>query len=230
MTNSADDRAIRSILVVGGGSAGWMTAAALANALPKGCAITLIESEAIGTVGVGEATIPPIRTFNAMLGIDEREFIRETQGSFKLGIEFVDWGALGTRYFHPFGPHGKPMDIRDVHQLWLQARLAGQDAGEFDELSMAWQLGKAGRFTIPSPDGRNVLSTFDYAFHFDAGRYARYLRSYSEQRGVTRVEGKIADVALDGESGFVRSVTLEDGRVLEAELFIDCSGFRGLLI
>lgn len=230
MTDTAQDRAIRSILVVGGGSAGWMTAAALANALPKGCAIKLVESEAIGTVGVGEATIPPIRTFNAMLGIDEREFIRETQGSFKLGIEFVDWGAKGERYFHPFGPHGKPMDIRDVHQLWLQARLAGENAGEFDELSMAWQLARAGRFTITSPDGRNVMSTFDYAFHFDAGRYARYLRAYSEQRGVKRVEGKIADVALDGTSGFVRSVTLEGGQVLEAELFIDCSGFRGLLI
>ena len=225
----SSDQAIRSILVVGGGSAGWMTAAALSNALPKGCAITLVESEAIGTVGVGEATIPPIRTFNAMLGIDEREFVKETQGSYKLGIEFVDWGALGTRYFHPFGPHGKPMDIRDVHQLWLQARSEGW-AGEFDELSMAWNLARKGRFTIPSADGRNVMSTFDYAFHFDAGRYARYLRGYAEKRGVTRVEGKISDVTLDGESGFVRSVALEDGQILEAELFIDCSGFRGLLI
>lgn len=225
----SDDRAIRSILVVGGGSAGWMTAAALANALPRGCKITLVESEAIGTVGVGEATIPPIRTFNAMLGLDEREFLRQTQGTFKLGIEFVDWSERGSRYFHPFGPHGKPFDIRDVHQLWLQARSAG-DAGAFDELSMAWNLAQRGRFAIPSADQRNVLSTFDYAFHFDAGRYARFLRGYSEERGVTRVEGKIADVALDGETGFVRHVTLEDGRELSAELFIDCSGFRGLLI
>ncbi len=191
MTEADNSRAIRSILIVGGGSAGWMTAAALANALPRGCAITLVESE---------------------------------------DIEFVDWGALGTRYFHPFGPHGRPMDIRDVHQLWLQQRLAGEDAGDFDDLSMAWQLAKEGRFTIPSPDGRNVLSTFDYAFHFDAGRYARYLRAYSEQRGVTRVEGKIASVSQDSETGFVTGVTLEDGRSLAAELFIDCSGFRGLLI
>lgn len=225
----ASDRAIRSILVVGGGSAGWMTAAALANALPRGCQITLVESEAIGTVGVGEATIPPIRTFNAMLGLDEREFVRETQGTFKLGIEFVDWAAKGTRYFHPFGPHGKPMDIRDVHQLWLQARSEG-DLGEFDELAMAWNLARLGRFAIPSPDQRNVLSTFDYAFHFDASRYARYLRRYSEERGVTRLEGTIGEVGLDGESGFVKHVTLEDGRQISAELFIDCSGFRGLLI
>ncbi|HMS20153.1 tryptophan halogenase family protein [uncultured Sphingorhabdus sp.] len=227
MTNT--DKAIREILIVGGGSAGWMTAAALSNVLTQGCTITLVESEEIGTVGVGEATIPPIRTFNQMLGIDEREFVRETQGSFKLGIEFVDWGNLGNRYFHPFGPHGKPYDILSVHQQWLRDRVAGE-ASDFDELSMAWQMAKAGRFNLPSPEGRNVLSTFDYAYHFDAGRYARFLRSYSEKRGVKRVEGKIADVRLNGENGFVDGVTLQDGRKLDAELFIDCSGFRGLLI
>ena len=223
------DKAIREILIVGGGSAGWMTAAALSNVLTQGCTITLIESEEIGTVGVGEATIPPIRTFNQMLGIDEREFVRETQGSFKLGIEFVDWGSLGNRYFHPFGPHGKPYDILSVHQQWLRDRDAGETSN-FDDLSMAWHMAKAGRFNLPSPDQRNVLSTFDYAYHFDAGRYARFLRGYSEQRGVKRVEGKIADVRLNGETGFVEGVTLEDGRKLDAELFIDCSGFRGLLI
>lgn len=226
---TVSDKTIREILIVGGGSAGWMTAAALSNVLAHGCTITLVESEAIGTVGVGEATIPPIRTFNQMLGIDEREFVRETQGSFKLGIEFVDWGSLGNRYFHPFGPHGKPRDILSVHQQWLRDRGAGE-ASSLDELSMAWQLAKAGRFNLPSADGRNVLSTFDYAYHFDAGRYARYLRGYSEQRGVRRIEGKIADVRLNGETGFVKGVTLEDGRTIDAELFIDCSGFRGLLI
>jgi tryptophan 7-halogenase len=224
-----NDRQIASILIVGGGSAGWMTAAALANTLNHGCDITLIESEEIGTVGVGEATIPPIRTFNQMLGIDERDFIKETQGSFKLGIEFVDWGHLGNSYFHPFGPHGKPFDILSVHQQWLRALVAGDDSN-FDDLSMAWQLGQKGRFTLPNPDGRHVLSTFDYAYHFDAGRYARYLRGYSEKRGVERVEGKIAAVQQNVETGFVTGVTLEDGRLLEAELFIDCSGFRGLLI
>ena len=223
------DKRIESIVIVGGGSAGWMTAAALSNSLRQGCKITLIESDDIGTVGVGEATIPPIRTFNEMLGIDEREFVKSTQGSFKLGIEFVDWGHLGNRYFHPFGPHGRAFDIVGLHHYWLKAREAGETAA-FDEHCMAWALARAGRFTRPGQDPRNVLSTFDYAYHFDAGLYARYLRRYSEERGVVRVEGKIASVAQNGESGFVETVQLEDGQVFAADLFIDCSGFRGLLI
>jgi tryptophan 7-halogenase len=223
------DKRIESIVIVGGGSAGWMTAAALSNSLRQGCRITLLESDDIGTVGVGEATIPPIRTFNEMLGIDEREFVKATQGSFKLGIEFVDWGRLGNRYFHPFGPHGRAFDIVGLHHYWLKAREAGETAA-FDEHSMAWALARAGRFTRPGQDPRNVLSTFDYAYHFDAGLYARFLRRYSEERGVVRVEGKVATVAQDGESGFVQTVQLEDGQIFAADLFIDCSGFRGLLI
>lgn len=224
-----NDRAIRDILIVGGGSAGWMTAAALSHQMPRGVSITLVESEAIGTVGVGEATIPPIRLFNQTLGIDEREFMKRTQASYKLGIEFVHWGTRGNRYFHPFGPHGKPMDILAVHQHWLVARAQG-DTTPFDEHSMAWALARENRFTVPSGDPRNVMSTFDYAFHFDAGLYAKYLRELSEARGVKRVEGKIGVVAQDAETGFVTSVRLEDGRELTAELFVDCSGFRGLLI
>jgi tryptophan 7-halogenase len=223
---SMADKRIESIVIAGGGSAGWMTAAALSNTLRQNCKITLIESEEIGTVGVGEATIPPIRTFNEMLGIDEREFVKATQGSFKLGIEFVNWGALGNRYFHPFGPHGRAFDIVGLHHYWLKAREAGDDVS-FDDHSMAWAMAKAGRFTHPGTDPRNVLSTFDYAYHFDAGLYARYLRGYSEQRGVTRVEGKIASVGQNGESGFVESVTLDNGESFAADLFIDARAFAG---
>jgi len=221
--------AIRSVLIVGGGTAGWMTAAALAHAMPRGLAITLVESNAIGTVGVGEATIPPIRLFNQTLGIDEAKFLRETKGSFKLGIAFVGWGREGHRYFHPFGTHGKSFDLVAVHQHWLAA--GGTDSGvAFDDLSMAWGAGKRGRFAAPMADPRSVASTFDYAYHFDAGLYAQFLRRYAEARGVVRVEGRIAGHALDATRGHVASVTLEDGRGLEADLFVDCSGFRGLLI
>ncbi|MGB5077131.1 MAG: tryptophan halogenase family protein [Sphingorhabdus sp.] len=223
------DRQIRSIVVVGGGSAGWMTAAALANTLRTGCKITLVESDDIGTVGVGEATIPPIRVFNDMLGIDEREFVKATQGTFKLGIEFVNWGKIGNRYFHPFGPHGRPFDIVGLHHYWLKAREAGESA-HFDEHSMAWAMARTGRFARPGADPRNVSSTFDYAYHFDAGLYARYLRGYCEQRGLQRIEGKISAVAQNSETGFVESVTLADGQSIKGDLFIDCSGFRGLLI
>ncbi|MFN3469496.1 MAG: tryptophan halogenase family protein, partial [Novosphingobium sp.] len=227
MTNP--DILIRSIAIVGGGTAGWMTAAALAQALTHNCAITLIESDEIGTVGVGEATIPPIRTFNETLQIDEREFVRKTQGSFKLGIEFVNWGSLGNRYFHPFGPHGRAFDIVSLHHYWLRAREAGEEA-PLDDHSMAWALAKENRFARPAPDQRHVLSTFDYAYHFDAGLYARFLREYAEAKGVIRIEGKVASVGQNAANGFVAGVTLEDGRTIEAELFVDCSGFRGLLI
>ncbi len=220
---------IRSIVIVGGGTAGWMTAAALANAIRTGCAITLIESDEIGTVGVGEATIPPIRTFNETLGIDENDFIKATQGSFKLGIQFVGWGSEQSRYFHPFGTHGRNFDFVPLHQYWIAAHQQGR-APDLDELCMAWAAAKRGKFAHPVQDPRSVLSTFDYAYHFDAGLYARFLRSYAEARGVTRIEGKIADVALHGESGHVSHVTLEDGRRFDADLFVDCSGFRGLLI
>jgi tryptophan halogenase len=221
---------LKSIVIVGGGSAGWMTAAALAHAVGGACAITLIESEVIGTVGVGEATIPPIRSFNHRLGIDEATFVRETQGSFKLGIEFVDWGKLGHSYFHPFGQYGAEFDSVPFYHHWMHEALEGRMDGPIDDFSMCWAMAKAGKFTHPSPDRRMIQSTFDYAYHFDAGLYAAYLRRFAEARGVTRIEGRVVDVTLRGEDGFITAVTLESGARIDGELFIDCSGFRGLLI
>lgn len=221
---------IEQVLIVGGGSAGWMAAAAMAETLGRGVAITLVESEEIGTVGVGEATIPPIRHFNQRLGIDEATFIRETGGSYKLGIEFVDWWKPGHSYFHPFGQHGAEFDVVPFYHYWMREHLAGRVSGPIDDFSMGWAMARAGKFAHPSPDRRMIQSTYDYAYHFDAVLYARFLRRYAEARGVTRVEGKVVDVARDGENGHIRSVTLADGQVLEAELFVDCSGFRGLLI
>ncbi|MCZ8135880.1 MAG: tryptophan 7-halogenase [Porphyrobacter sp.] len=221
---------LTSIVIVGGGSAGWMTAAALADAVGQTCAITLIESEAIGTVGVGEATIPPIRHFNRRLGIDEATFVRETQGSFKLGIQFVDWGRLGHTYFHPFGQYGAEFDSVPFYHHWMRESLAGRVDGPIDDFSMCWAMAKAGKFTHPSPDRRLIQSTFDYAYHFDAGLYAAFLRRFAEARGVVRKEGRVVDVALRGDDGFIDSVTMESGEQVAGEFFIDCSGFRGLLI
>jgi tryptophan halogenase len=230
MTAARTPAPLKHVVIVGGGSAGWMTAAALADAVGQSCAITLIESEAIGTVGVGEATIPPIRHFNRRLGIDEATFVRETQGSFKLGIQFVDWGRLGHSYFHPFGQYGAEFDSVPFYHHWMGEYLAGRTAGPIDDFSMCWAMAKAGKFAHPATDRRLIQSTFDYAYHFDAGLYAAFLRRFAESRGVRRVEGRVVDVALRGEDGFIESVTLESGARVEGEFFIDCSGFRGLLI
>lgn len=220
---------IKKVVIVGGGTAGWMTAAALSNQLQVGCEIVLIESDAIGTVGVGEATIPPIRNFNQILGIDENEFLKETNGSFKLGIQFINWGKRGHRYFHPFGSFGKAFDTVSLHHYWWQAAQRGE-AASLDEYCMAWAAAKNNRFNLPGNDPRNVLSTYDYAYHFDAGLYAKYLRKISEARGVIRFEGEIISVQKHSDSGFIKSVTLASGQEVEGELFIDCSGFKGLLI
>lgn len=207
-----------------------MTAAALSHMLQgQHYNIQLIESAEIGTVGVGEATVPHIRFFNQKLGFDEADFMAKTKATFKLGIEFCDWGRKGDSYIHPFGAFGDPIDGIEFHHHWGRLHRAGIDY-PIEEFSLPIIAARAGRFAYPAENPDSILSTYSYAFQFDAGLYAKYLREYAEQRGVVRHEGKIVDVALNSETGFVQSVTLENGTVITADLFVDCSGFRGLLI
>ncbi|MGZ2411080.1 tryptophan 7-halogenase [Sphingomonas sp. F9_3S_D5_B_2] len=221
----------REFVVVGGGTAGWMAAAALAKTVgTQQARITLIESEAIGTVGVGESTIPPIQLFNRILGIDEDEFVRETNATFKLGIEFIDWKRVGHSYFHNFGLLGADLrtGISFIH-YWLRWAQSGGDPDQlrFSTEAEAARLGKFGR-TPRSATGSQP--SVNYAFQFDAATYAVFLRRYSERRGVVRREGKVVDVRQNAETGFIEAVQMEDGSRIAGDFFIDCSGFRGLLI
>ncbi|ESQ86495.1 tryptophan halogenase family protein [Asticcacaulis benevestitus] len=230
-----DNTRIERVVIVGGGTAGWMTAAALAKTVPAHVKIVLIESEEIGTVGVGEATIPSIRTFNNILGLDEFDFIRYTHATYKLGIEFVDWNRLGERYFHPFGDHGRHTQEFKFLQLWLRlksgyARGMCPDPGPISDYNLCSVAAARGRFLTTNGATSTPGPSLRYAFHFDASLYAKYLRRYAEGRGVTRIEGRIAGTDLRSDDGFISSVTLDDGRTIAADLFVDCSGFRGLLI
>lgn len=222
--------AIDKIVIVGGGTAGWMAAAVLSR-LKKGRAldVTLIESEAIGTVGVGEATIPPFVEFNQLLEIDEREMLSSVQGTFKLGIQFSNWGDVGESYIHPFGAYGYNMGGISFHHVWHQMREMG-DKRPIQAFNVETMAAYFGRFARTEDFNRDDLPPVNYVYHLDASAYARFLRKYAETRGVVRQEGRIEDVQLDAESGFVNAVTLESGERFEGDLFIDCSGFRGLLI
>jgi tryptophan halogenase len=219
-----------NVIIVGGGTAGWMTAAALAKLLPTRCTVHLVESEAIGIVGVGEATLPHIRAFNERLGIDEAEFMARTRATFKLGIEFVNWGAVGDSYIHPFGTFGRDQGSVSFHQYWLRLRHEGRPVADLQQFSFACMLARLNRFGMPAADPEDLAATFGYAYQFDATLFAPYLRILAEGLGATRTEGRIVDVHRDGETGDIRSIELESGERIEGDLFIDCSGFVSLLL
>ena len=220
---------IKTIAIVGGGSAGWMTAAMFAHLFQGLYRIRLIESEEIGTVGVGEATIPAIKKFNELLNLDEAEFMRTTQGTFKLGIQFNDWDRIGSSYVHGFGVIGQDWEWLRCHHYWLKLNQMGQ-AADFGNYSINTAAALRNKFMHAATNmPESPLGHIAHAFHFDAGLYAKFLRQFAEARSVQRTEGKVVDVTLRAADGFIESLTLDSGEVVEADLFIDCSGFRGLL-
>jgi tryptophan halogenase len=225
---------IRSVVIAGGGTAGWMTAAALARVLGPRLSITLVESAEIGIVGVGEATIPAIAHFNKLLKIDENDFLQQTQGTFKLGIEFVNWWEKDHAYMHAFGPVGRDLAYIPFHHYWLrEAGLCDQaqgSAGSLWDYSFNWLAAKQARFSRVERIADTPLAGLTWAFHFDASLYAAYLSRLAQSSGVRKVEGIIAEVLLEPEQGDVRALRLADGREIAADFFIDCTGFRGMLI
>ena len=229
MSRARTEEPRRRVVIVGGGTAGWMTAAALVKLLPHACTVDLVESEEIGIVGVGEATLPHLRAFVESLGIDEAEFMRATHATFKLGIDFRDFGSIGSNYLHPFGEFGRPVNEVPFHHYWLRMR-ERRPGDDIFNYSVANVMAAANRFQPPSPDRGSLMSTISYAYQFDATLFAPFMRRYAEARGARRTEGRVVGVEQDSESGDVRALTLGDGRRIEGDLFVDCSGFRSLLL
>jgi tryptophan 7-halogenase len=221
MQNSTN-QAVKKVVIAGGGTAGWVTAAALSKRLKGLVEVVLVESAEIGTIGVGESTIPPVQLFHNLLGIDEQEFMRATDATFKLGISFENWGQLGDRYIHPFGTTGKGSFLTDFQHYFLHGQTLGID-GAFGDYCYELQAAKAHKFA------KTASSSISYAYHLDAGRYAKFLRSFSESHGCRRLEGKIANVTQH-QNGDIKSLLLESGEEISGDLFIDCTGFRALLI
>ncbi len=220
---------IKTITIVGGGTAGWMTAALLSKLLLGRFEINLIESDEIGIIGVGEATIPAIRVFNQMLDFSEAEFMKATQGTFKLGIEFVNWREPGHTYIHGFGKIGTDLMWLHTHQFWLKMQPKGL-VKDFDHYALNTLAARMNRFKPKKAGDPPPMSDLDYAYHFDASLYARWLRGYAEQRSVKRIEGKVVEVKLRPHDGYIDNVVLQSGQSVGGDLFIDCSGMRGLLI
>jgi tryptophan halogenase len=220
---------ITSVVIVGGGTAGWMAAASLARTLGQQVSIRLVEANDIGTVGVGEATIPQIKLFNNLLGLDEHDFLRNTQGTLKLGIEFINWGAMGDSYMHAFSGIGIDLGLLDFHHYWLRSVQQG-DASSLWDYSLNTLAAKKNCFGKMEKVGTTHLPGINYAYHFDAALFAQYLRRYCEKFQVVRTEGKVIATQLRADDGFIDSIQLEDGEIIRGDLFIDCSGFHGVLI
>ena len=216
-------KSVKNVVIAGGGTAGWMTAAALSKLLGKSLNITLVESDQIATIGVGEATIPPIRTFHKLLSIDEKTFMRETNATFKLGIQFENWRDVNTDYIHSFGVTGRECWAGEFHHFWLKGKSIGID-DDFGEYCVELQAAKQEKF------GALNNQALNFAYHLDATAYAKFLRKMAEQHGVVRQEGKISQVAVAPESGEITHLVLESGQTVEGDFFVDCTGFRGLLI
>lgn len=221
---------IKKIVIVGGGTAGWMAASALAKFLEESAtSINLVESSSIGTVGVGEATIPTIVGFNQFLGLDEPDLMRRTQASFKLGIRFDDWAGPGSRFLHPFANYGVPLHDIPFQSIWARAR-AGGDRTPMEAYCLPSMMARDSRFALPPPDNNNPLGEFGYAYQFDATLYAQYLSEYAMKRGVQRTDARVREVHTRGSDGYIESISLDSGERIEGDLFVDCSGFRGLMI
>ncbi|WP_133181255.1 tryptophan halogenase family protein [Shewanella decolorationis] len=218
---------IKDIVIVGGGTSGWMTAALLAKLFKHTLNITLVESEDIGTIGVGEATIPPLQLFNSVLGIPENEFIQATHATFKLGIQFEHWGKQGDSYMHAFGNIGKDIGYTQFHQYWLSTQ--PEMMASFWDYSLNYQAALNNKFQSIEQIPHSPLSGLTHAYHFDAARYAWLLRQYSEKSGVKRIEGKIESVNC-AANGHITNLTLVSGNSVQGDFFIDCSGFAALLI
>lgn len=218
------------IVIVGGGTAGWMCAAGLASLVKANiCRVTLIESEEIASVGVGEATLPHMKEFNDYIGINEVDMMQKTNATIKLGIEFVNWGFLGSSYIHPFGTFGEKIGGVDFHQQWARVKQAG-NVEPIEAFSYAIEACRKNRFEFPVDNPSEINSTYSYAYHFDAGLYAKFLRQFSEAKGLQRIEGKVTEVNQHPDSGCITSVAMESGKIISGDYFIDCSGFRSLLM
>jgi tryptophan halogenase len=219
------------VVIVGGGTAGWMSAAGIRRQLrTEDYSVTLIESDEIGTVGVGEATLPHIKIFNDMLGVDEAQFMRETRATFKLGIQFCNWNQPGDCYIHPFGAFGEPWGGVEFQHHFFRAQLAGHQRFALQDYSYSVVAARNNVFEFPNEDRKSIRSTYAYAYHFDAGLYAAFLRSWAIERGVRRIEGQVCDVGRHPTTGDLRELTLKSGERISGDLFIDCSGFRSLLL